>query len=158
MFAALTSDEKTRAEIEEYAQGALRRFGLQSGFQLERKRSAHSTVFVLRGDGIFFEVTLDWMERATFLLIGPMVGGKVPDGYYLDSTGKRARWHPLALMDACDDIKREDWVGLAHKLRDLSAESGPVAMVSQLDALLDAAGAVVQEVSTVVTCLNRLRD
>lgn len=77
---------------------------------------------------VFVEIELDWQESAVFVLVGRPVGGARPDGYYVDSSGRRVRWHLGAVLEEGGQTAR------ASALKRLVKKSGPDAMLEQIDA------------------------
>ncbi len=81
--------------------------------------------FVL--DQIFVELELDWRESTLSVLMGALVDGEVPSGYYVDAAGRKARWHLGAVLAEGD---RYD---IVEKLRLLTGRSGTQAMLDQIE-------------------------
>lgn len=91
-----------------------------------KRESEHSQVqFVL--DQIFVELELDWGESALFVLVGVLVDGEAPAGYYVDATGRKVRWHLGAVLKEGAHYDR------VEKLRLLTARSGSQAMLDQIE-------------------------
>jgi hypothetical protein len=95
---------------------------------------------------VFIEIELDWQESAAFALVGQPVDGSRPDGYYVDSAGRKVRWHLGAALEEGEHAAR------ASRLKRLVRESGPAAMLDEIDAyaaevreLLPSLGALVRQ-------------
>ncbi len=128
VFRVLTIDEGTsREDIEARALDAFDFLitTAQKPPALERASERSRFQFVL--DQIFVELELDWQESALFVLVGGLVNGETPSGYYMDATGRRARWHLGAVLKEGGHYDR------VEKLRLLTAKSGAQAMVDQIE-------------------------
>jgi len=77
---------------------------------------------------VFVEIELDWQEGAAFVLVGQPVDAQRPDGYYVDSAGRKVRWHLGAVLEEGGHTER------ALSLKRLVKKSGPAAMLEQVDA------------------------
>ncbi len=78
--------------------------------------------------GFFIEVEIDWREQAVFALLGKLEAGKIPNGYYTDSSGRRCRWHLAQLLD--HSRRPQDLVDV----RNAVSLTGPSAMATQIAA------------------------
>ena len=111
--------------------------------QLTRLRFKLETVFV--------EVELDWREGAVFVLVGELVEGQVPDGYYVDSSGRKSRWH---LGPVLENGGRD---GSARRLRLVSKPSGQRAMLDQLVAFSEELRLSIDELPTLIQRVKQPR-
>jgi hypothetical protein len=80
---------------------------------------------------VFAEVELDWRENAVFVLVGALSDGQVPDGYYVSSEGKRARWHLSEILESCE--RRDS----ASELRQAVSAANPQEMNDQVEAFAE---------------------
>ncbi len=127
---ALTSSAKaTSAELEQHAESAFGFLRDEHGAKFRAERQSHRTVLAYVLPAIFFEVELDWREAAVFLLLGRTIEGRRPKGYYVDESGRKVRWHLVAVLDRDGPVCR----AIAADLRRVARGSGPDAMAAQID-------------------------
>lgn len=63
------------------------------------ERRVGSSTWWLLLEGLFVEFELDEREGSAYVLVGPLRDGARPDGYYLDASGARVRWHLGAALE-----------------------------------------------------------
>lgn len=93
----------------------------------------------------FIEVEIDWREQAVFTLLGRLQAGKIPDGYYTDSSGKRCRWHLAQLLEY--GRRPQDLADV----RDAVSQTGPNAMATQIAAYSSAIRHALDEIPRMLT-------
>jgi len=128
-YRALTSDAaQQKGEIEAHATEAFR--FLESSAEATRSAEvgADRSLIAYVLPEAFVEIELDWEEWAAFVLVGQLVDGHRPDGYYVDSAGRKVRWQLGAVLEEGGHAER------ALNLKLLVRNSGPTAMIEQIDA------------------------
>lgn len=114
--------------------------------ELERELWRSRFRFVL--DQIFVELELDWQELALFVLVGGLADGETPAGYYVDATGRQARWHLGAVLKEGGHYNR------VEKLRLLTARSGSRAMLDQIEGFAAELASSLQELPSLIKDLR----
>jgi hypothetical protein len=102
----------------------------ERGASVEVEHHGDQTVIAYIDDPATFEVELDWLERAAFVLVGRTVEGHRPPGYYV-SEGKRTR---VQLIEA---LRKAGLLtpSLEQQLKEVMRASGEDAMRIQLKVL-----------------------
>jgi hypothetical protein len=77
---------------------------------------------------VFVQIELDWRELSIFILVGEMVDGRRPSGYYVDRAGRHVRWHLGAALE------EGDYAEQARILTAVTKKSGRQAMLEQIEA------------------------
>jgi hypothetical protein len=93
VFQALTSSQTRREDVERSAADAFRFLTEDFGFAHHTRVFGYGTVFEYVRDDCFVEVELDFRDSVASVLVGESRDGRIPDGYYLDTSGRKARWH-----------------------------------------------------------------
>jgi hypothetical protein len=102
----------------------------ERGASVEEEESSDMTVIAYIDDQATFEVELDWLEGAAFLLVARTIAGHRPPGYYV-SEGRRVRVH---LIEALRKAGLLD-APMERRLKDVMKDSGEDGMSSQLKVL-----------------------
>lgn len=122
---ALTSDvNDERAALEARAAEAFGLLDTSSVSSQESDSLVSRLLYVL--PRIFVEVELDWQEEALFVLVGALVDGKVPDGYYVDGGGQKVRWHLSTVLASGGRLRN------SQRLQRATKKSGYQAMLDQI--------------------------
>lgn len=124
----MTSDADRKRDIEAHAVESFRFLEDSTGAARSSDLGSARSLIAYVLPEVFVEVELDWQEWAAFVLVGQTVDGKRPNGYYVDSDGRKVRWHLGAVLE------EGGHVGRSRDLKRLVKNSGPGAMLEQLDA------------------------
>jgi hypothetical protein len=109
---------------------SLFRFLEEGDASVEVVHRGDRTVIAYIDDPATFEVELDWLERAAFVLVGRTVDGHRPPGYYV-SEGKRVR---VQLIEALRKPRLLNST-MERQLKDVMRAAGEDAMRAQLRVL-----------------------
>jgi hypothetical protein len=148
----LTSNKSDgRRTEEEHARQALQFLVSDHGFTSHVGREEYRTVLAYSSPNIFFEMELDWRERAAFLLVGRSRDGGRPDGYYMDSQGRRVRWHLAQILANCAEPRL---AGAAAEIRCVANVSGPEAMSTQIETFAEWLRKIAVDLDTFMDCIG----
>ena len=75
---------------------------------------------------ILLEIEIDTREQAAFALVSCWTPSGAPSGYYVDTKGRRVRWHLAEILSAIGEPAD------AASLRLATKRSGPAAIEQQL--------------------------
>lgn len=99
----------------------------EHGASVEMEHRGDRTVIAYINDPATFEVELDWLERAAFVLVGRTVEGHRPPGYYV-SEGKRVRVQLIEALRKAGLLNPS----MERRLKDVMHASGEDGMRTQL--------------------------
>lgn len=94
---------------------------------MEVEDRGDKTVIAYVSDPATFEVELDWLEGAAFLLVVRTIAGHRPPGYYV-SEGKRVRVHLVEALRRAGILDS----AMERRLKEVMRGSGEDAMLTQL--------------------------
>jgi len=153
VFPALISNDDDANLLVDSAKGAMAFLVADFGFSTEITGETSRTVLAYMLPTLFFEIELDWRENSAFLLVGLMQDGRRPDGYYVDSAGRKVRWHLATVLSECreDPTLNEAFVSI----RSVANGSGAAAMTKQIEVFAKCLRVVVVDLSLVRNQLAR---
>ena len=142
----MTTKNETLVDIES---SALKAFSfLETLGNRSVERLPGITLIAYTMPGYFVEIELDWREQAVFLLVGQLVNGHRPDGYYVDRSGRKARWQLYTALEKAG-MRQE-----AKALKEATRASGPDAMRRQIAELATTVHLVLSALASIVANLG----
>ena len=137
VFPALTTSDLGGDDLAAYVWASLDSLAPLGAERASTKSIAGSASITV--GSVFVEIEVDLQEGAAFALVGLLEDGEIPGGYYVDSNGKRVRWH---LTEAVKELRRDD---LLARLRECQKQSGVEAIRRQVDLFIEVLNATIYD-------------